>query len=342
MKRFISSGIEYQIIEFLGEGGCSEVYRAKRRLPEVSVDQELALKILKSETLVDIWRKEFQEFQGLQSPHLVSIFGFDKVDGRPALLLEYIHGVSLSELKRYRNFDENVKKEILWQIQKGLSDLHGLGKCHGDLSPNNILIDVNGRVVLTDFLGNQTGFGTVEFTAQEILDGQVASQDTDRYSFKKIAQWLDYDNLSSNLEGNEIIKLASLVQDVRRSKEHRSFLTQPLSSVSVAGSLSAKSGLRIKPLFLILPLFLFLLGSDASSVHRSDYQLEIITENWAEISINGKNLGYPPIYFVSSIPEVFIQWRNHQSSGELRLILRQGEYRRIHDEELSLKREGNP
>ncbi len=332
MKKFISSGVEYQIVEFLGEGGCSEVYRAKRRLKEAGVDQELALKILKSETLVDIWRKEFQEFQNLKSPHLVNIFGFDKVDGRPALLMECIHGVSLSELRRYKNIPQSVAKEILRQIQQGLTDLHCLGKCHGDLSPNNILIDVNGRVVLTDFLGQQAGFGTIEFTAPEIMSGQLSNPATDQYSFAKIAEWLGAKNLSDHFDGNGMERLAKLIQEVRKVKETRSFLTEPLSSEAF----KLQSPLQIKPLFLILPLVMFLVGSDASSVHRSDYPIEIITENWAEISINGKKLGYPPIYFVSSTPEVFIEWRNHKSSGNLHLTLRQGEYRRINDDALSL------
>lgn len=332
MKKFTSSGIDYELIEFLGEGGSSEVYRAKRRLLEVDVDQELALKILKSETLVDIWRKEFQEFQGLQSRHLVSIFGFDKVDGRPALLMEYIQGVSLSELKRYKNIELSLKQEILAQIQIGLRDLHALGKCHGDLSPNNILIDTSGRVVLTDFLGQQAGFGTLEFSSPIILGGGQPNQDTDNYSFNKIADWLA---VKIQPESSDIKKqklLADVIKEIRQLKEERSSYTQALEKQA------PQKNWRLVPLILTLLFMPFLAGSEALSIQHSDYRIEIITENWADITINGKHMGFPPIFYMSSTPNVLIQWKNRQSSGQLQLNLRPGEYRRIHDEQLSLNK----
>lgn len=334
MKKFTSSGIEYELIEFLGEGGSSEVYRAKRRLAEVNVDQELALKILKSETLVDIWRKEFQEFQGLQSRHLVSIFGFDKVDGRPALLMEYVEGISLSELKRYKNIEPSLKQEILSQIQIGLRDLHVLGKCHGDLSPNNILIDTSGRVVLTDFLGQQAGFGTLDFSSPIILAGGQPSQETDEYSFDKIATWLAIKTQHGSPDIKKQSLLAQVIKEIRQLKEKRSASTQALVGIT------PQKKWRLVPLILTLFFMPFLAGSEAMSIQRSDYRIEIITENWADITINGKPMGFPPIFYISSTPNVLIQWKNRQSSGQLQLNLRPGEYRRIHDEQLILSREG--
>ena len=340
MQKFISREIEYQVVEFLGEGGCSEVYRVRRRWPDMDVDQELALKILKSETLVDIWRKEFQEFQGLQSPHLLSILGFDNVNGRPALLLEYVHGVSLTELKKHKNLSESIKFELLRQITEGLVHLHQLGKCHGDLSPNNILIDSEGRVVLTDFLGAQSGFGTPAFSAPEVLNGGVPSKETDFYSFHQIARWLsvpnfDVEELLVNAQAQA--DLALFIRDLLEQKEQRLSYTQPLDKPK------KKSAYKAVSLFLSLLLPL-LIGSSASSIHRNDYRLEIITEKWAEIIINGKKLGYPPILFSSSTPDIRVQWRNQNAIGEVNLRLRPGEHRRLHDQELfsTSKEGGNP
>lgn len=335
MNKFISSGIEYQVLEFLGEGGSSEVYRVQRQLPDMDVDQELALKILKSETLVDLWRKEFQEFQGLQSPHLLNIIGFDKVDGRPALLLEYVRGVSLTQLKKQKNIKFDVQNEILRQIRAGLDDLHKLDKCHGDLSPNNILIDESGRVVLTDFLGAQSGFVTAEFSSPQVCDGGTPNKETDLYSFYRIALWLGGTNVSSqSIDFNQKARseLSLMIKELLKHKESNDFYTRP---VSHENSYKIRS-FMIKPMqcLLILLSLPLLVGSTASSVHRTDYQLEIVTENWVELQINGQKMGYAPISIVSATPQIKIEWRNQNASGELSLVLRPGEYRRLHDAEL--------
>lgn len=331
MKKFTSSGIEYHIQEFLGEGGCSEVYRVKRRLNDLEVDQELALKILKSKTPVDILRNEFQEFHSLQSSHLIRILGFDRVDGRPALLLEYIRGFSLSELKKYQNLPLSLKLEILWQIQQGLKDLHQLGKCHGDLSPNNILIENTGRVVLTDFLGQQSGFGNLEFSAPEVLKGGPPTAESDQYSFEKITLWLSVKDWMAHSYINSKQELASIVEEQLKAKHGRNGLTQPLPQEKY-NKLQLRLGVVM---YFIALLFLPLMaGSTASSFHRTDYTVEIITENWAEIVINDQSLGYPPILYISQSPNIKIKWKNQNANGQKHLVLRPGEHRRIHDEEL--------
>ena len=66
----------------------------------------------------------------------------------------------------------------------------------------------------------------------------------------------------------------------------------------------------------------------------NDYTIEIITEKWAEIAIDDIKIGYSPLRYISKNPEIKIHWRNQDSSGELKLVLRPGEHRRLHDGDL--------
>ena len=155
MKKRSDSSTYYEIANLLGEGLNSCVYRAFRKDEKTSLTQEVALKILKSKKLVHLWRAEFETLRQVRSPHCLSVFGWEWIEDKPALVLECVDGLSLNELFRQTDLSIEEASEVFRQIQCGLEHLRQLGLCHGDLSLKNILINRKGLVKLVDFgLGN--------------------------------------------------------------------------------------------------------------------------------------------------------------------------------------------
>ncbi len=182
--------IGFEVQEMLGEGGQGRVFRALRRDPQSGLSQIVALKILHSENTVESWKNEFTSLAKVRSLYCVRVLGFERVNQRPALVLEYVDGVSLAALGVGCWLAENDILEILSQCEAAVLDLLKFGEFHGDLSPQNILIDVEGRIRLLDFGMANSQRATVDFAAPERFCGQPASLAADIFSIGRIEQFL--------------------------------------------------------------------------------------------------------------------------------------------------------
>src|SRR6185437_7836857 len=109
----------YNIVEFLGEGLNSCVYRAFKDGETLGVRFDVALKILKSEKMVAIWRNEFERLSKIASGHCVKLLGWEILQTGPALVLEYVRGVNLSELQKYTELSADDLDEIARQSRRG-------------------------------------------------------------------------------------------------------------------------------------------------------------------------------------------------------------------------------
>lgn len=147
----------YEILEKLGQGAMGVVYKALDPL----IGRVVALKTMThSANLPEEQRKEytkrfFREAQSagsLQHPNIVTIYDMGEENGIPFITMEYVEGKSLSRL-----IEESEKiplidaAKIIKQVAEGLSFAHEKGIVHRDIKPDNILIDRNGRAVVTDF-----------------------------------------------------------------------------------------------------------------------------------------------------------------------------------------------
>jgi eukaryotic-like serine/threonine-protein kinase len=131
----------------------------------------------------------------LRSKHVIQLFDVIKLPtnngSKPALVLEYIDGQNLDELKFAQNADY---LKTLWQVACGLSEIHDAGVIHRDIKPNNIRMDGEKVVKILDFgLSRNEGkdaktksvIGTLGFMAPELWGTATISFDNaiDVYAF---------------------------------------------------------------------------------------------------------------------------------------------------------------
>ncbi len=143
----------YEVLEKIGTGGMSDVYRAKDHI----LGREVAIKVLKSEfcgdaTFVAKFRSEAQSAAGLEDPNIVNIYDVGSENGMHYIVMEYIDGITLKtyiEKKGQLNYKEAISIAI--QVGRGIGAAHAKSIIHRDIKPQNIIISTDGKVKVTDF-----------------------------------------------------------------------------------------------------------------------------------------------------------------------------------------------
>lgn len=139
----------YELVKFLGSGSFGEVWLAH----DLMTGREVALKIYLSldPAGIEEFQREYSNTIDLSSPYLLTPEYFDVFHRRPFLVMKYCERGSSSKLVG------NISEEQLWafieDVAKGLDVLHSQSDpiVHQDIKPDNILIDNNGRFLITDF-----------------------------------------------------------------------------------------------------------------------------------------------------------------------------------------------
>ena len=143
----------YEILEKVGAGGMSDVYKAKDHI----LGRYVAIKVLKQEfsedrNFVTKFRTEAQSAAGLEHPNIVNIYDVGSDDGLYYIVMEYVEGITLKtyiEKKGQLSFKESVSIAI--QVARGIEAAHNKEIIHRDIKPQNIMISTEGKVKVTDF-----------------------------------------------------------------------------------------------------------------------------------------------------------------------------------------------
>lgn len=178
----------YQVGSLIGSGGMSEVYYAL----DLWSNNPVALKVLSPALAEDaanrqkFHREERSMRQVGGGGHTVGVIssGTEYFSGQIVMyiVLEYVHGCTLSQLLRVRNaLSLGEALDILIPVVEALSEVHANRYLHGDIKPGNILLDANGQVKLTDFglsrrddqVDAGAPMGTPAYVAPEVLDPKV-------------------------------------------------------------------------------------------------------------------------------------------------------------------------
>jgi serine/threonine-protein kinase len=186
----------YELEELVGTGGMSTVFRAHDR----QLDRRVAIKILhehfaEDPEYLERFRREARAVARLSHPNIVTVIDRGDDDGRQYIVFEYVDGENLKELVlRSGRLPVRRALELALAIADGLSFAHQRGLVHRDVKPQNVLLNKDGDVKVTDF-GiarslhvehgvTQTGtvMGTGEYLAPEQASGKPVSPATDVYS----------------------------------------------------------------------------------------------------------------------------------------------------------------
>ncbi|MCR5272830.1 MAG: Stk1 family PASTA domain-containing Ser/Thr kinase [Lachnospiraceae bacterium] len=143
----------YEVIERVGSGGMSDVYKAMDHI----LGRVVAIKVLKQEFSEDTnfvrkFRSEAQSAAGLEHPNIVNIYDVGSEDGMYYIVMEYVEGITLKtyiEKKGQLSYKEAVSIAI--QVGRGIEAAHSKNIIHRDIKPQNILISTDGKAKVTDF-----------------------------------------------------------------------------------------------------------------------------------------------------------------------------------------------
>lgn len=185
----------YKIIRMIGGGGMANVYLAQ----DMILEREVAIKILRmdfnnDEEFIKRFNREAQSATSLYHPNIVSIYDVGEEDDIYFIVMEYVKGLTLKQyIQQHHHIPIEKSLNIMQQITAAISHAHQHGIIHRDIKPQNILIDNEEHVKITDF-GIATALsatsitqtnavlGSVHYLSPEQARGGMANKKSDIYS----------------------------------------------------------------------------------------------------------------------------------------------------------------
>ncbi|MCG3398811.1 Stk1 family PASTA domain-containing Ser/Thr kinase [Staphylococcus massiliensis] len=185
----------YELIEYLGGGGMSNVYVAIDKI----FNRKVAVKIINippNEKTITVKRfeREVQNTTLLANKNVVNVLDVDEDENTFYLVMEYIEGPTLADYIRTRGpLSVETAIQFTKQIINGIKHAHHHKIIHRDIKPHNILIDANKTLKIVDFgiakAMSETQMtetnhvvGTVQYISPEQAKGEPADECADIYS----------------------------------------------------------------------------------------------------------------------------------------------------------------
>ena len=183
----------YEIIEEVGSGGMSVVYKAKCHV----LNRFVAIKVLKPEFsddkgFVNKFRIEAQSAAGLSHPNIVNVFDVGEENGFYYIVMELVEGITLKEyIQQNGRLPYQTALDFIMQITAGIEVAHEHHTIHRDIKPQNIIVSKNGTLKVTDFgiakaaTSNtiaSSAMGSVHYISPEQARGGYSDERSDIYS----------------------------------------------------------------------------------------------------------------------------------------------------------------
>lgn len=182
--KYVATGI-------IGRGGYSIVYQGRHS----HLDMPVAIKMLKldmalREDFLRGFRHEARTIARLNHENIVRVYDFEERYRTLFIIMEFLQGESLARLlARSKHLDSAAATQILRQLCDGIEYAHGHGLIHGDINPSNVTLCDGRRLKILDFglscpVGSDdlASFGTVAYSAPELIVGDPVDQRTDIYA----------------------------------------------------------------------------------------------------------------------------------------------------------------
>ncbi len=156
----------YRVEKVLGRGGMGTVYKGVHaKSSEVVAIKVIASGIGNNMRFRRRFNAEVDTLIRLKHPNIVRLIGCGEEQGLLFYAMEYVEGHSLHEhLRQHQRLAADEVIQIGIDTTAALKHAHDLGIIHRDLKPANLMLNLSGRVKLTDF-GIAKLFGSAEMTA---------------------------------------------------------------------------------------------------------------------------------------------------------------------------------
>ena len=164
----------YEIIKTIGEGGMANVYLAN----DTILERNVAIKVLRGdlsndEKFIRRFKREALSVSNLSHPNIVEVYDVGEEDGNYYIVMEYIDGKTLKQqLQKRGALTLTEVLDIMSQLSDGLSHAHEAYIIHRDIKPQNIMIEDNGLIKITDF-GIATAINSTQLTQTNSVMGSV-------------------------------------------------------------------------------------------------------------------------------------------------------------------------
>lgn len=235
-------GDRYEILEKIGTGGMSDVYKAKCH----KLNRYVAVKVLKqefseNENFVSKFQIEAQAAAGLMHPNIVNVYDVGEENGIHYIVMELVEGITLKkyiEKKARLSYKEAVSIAI--QVSMGIEAAHNNHIIHRDIKPQNIIISKEGKVKVTDFgiakaassnTITSNVMGSVHYTSPEQARGGYSDEKSDIYSlgitmFEMLTGRVPFDG-----ETTVAIAIKHIQEEIPSPKEYVSEIPAAVESI---------------------------------------------------------------------------------------------------------------
>jgi len=184
---------EFFLQEIIQDGPHTVIFRGYQK----NLKRNVLIKLLKphsSKELKERFNREARVYAKLNHPHIVSVFALGEIQNYMYIILEFVHGCSLKTLLEKGTLPHSILWDIGYHILDALKHSSGKKVVHRDIKPANIMIDIEGKIKVTDFglalisdepniTKQQALIGTPAYMSPEQISGAKIDISSDIFSF---------------------------------------------------------------------------------------------------------------------------------------------------------------
>jgi serine/threonine-protein kinase len=256
---------KFQFLREIASGGFGSVYLTKITHPD-GFSRLTAVKLLHrrwsdNEEISRRMRDEARLLGWLRHRHIVNVVDLTSLDGRTAIIMEYLEAVDLKEVIRASSYaGERFPLRAVFQVMMAVSSAldaaynrppyageKPLCVIHRDIKPSNIMIDDSGHVKVLDFGVARADFAERESHTRELQFGSVDYMPPERLLFEPESPGSDVYSLAAT--GFEIMCLEKLGKAKGSPLKHEAFVAERIESLRTHLSLTGELGESIAQLF---------------------------------------------------------------------------------------------
>jgi beta-lactam-binding protein with PASTA domain/predicted Ser/Thr protein kinase len=182
----------YRVLRRIGSGGMADVWLAE----DTHLQRQVALKVLhrrfaQDREFVERFRREAESAAGLAHPNIVAVYDRGEFEGTYYIAMQYIEGPTLKAMID-SGLTPGQAVALIRQVLEGARFAHRNGVVHRDLKPQNVIVDGDGKAVVTDFGIARAGvseitqagavMGTPHYLSPEQAQGFEVTSVSDLYS----------------------------------------------------------------------------------------------------------------------------------------------------------------